>query len=55
MENTFFTVIRQFMKGSNETHSMEVFTDRQAALSDQPMWNSSFICESVSGSLVMTP
>ena len=32
MENTFFTVIRQYMKGANETHSMEVYTDRQAAL-----------------------
>ena len=28
----FYTVIRQFFKGENETHSMEIKTDREAAV-----------------------
>lgn len=28
----FYTVIRQFIKGDNETHSMEIKTDYNAAL-----------------------
>ena len=28
----FYTVIRQFFKGENETHSMEVKTDKDAAI-----------------------
>lgn len=32
MEGIFYTVIRQFYKGSNETHSMEVKTDKDAAV-----------------------
>ena len=28
----FYTVIRQFFKGENETHSMEIKTDRETAV-----------------------
>lgn len=31
MEGIFYTVIRQFYKGTQETHSMEVFADKNAA------------------------
>ena len=32
MNGIFYTVIRQFFKGENETHSMQIFNDYDVAL-----------------------
>lgn len=32
MEGMFYTVVRQYFKGDAETHSMEIKTDKNAAL-----------------------
>ena len=32
MEGIFFTIIRQYFKGSTETHSVEIKTDRNQAV-----------------------